>query len=84
MSAGASRVILSAIDFSPISDLQNQNRQHAVPNVAKNPEIAHAIAPKIAQRSLQRFAQPARIITRSDAFVHEIHDAPRDRLVEFP
>ncbi len=50
MNGDAGRVTLPSIDFPPISDLQNKNFKHAVPNVAKNPEIAHAIAPEIAKR----------------------------------
>jgi hypothetical protein len=56
-------VALSSINLPAISDLQNQNDQQIVLEIAKDSEIAHPVAPKIAEWSLECFAQSARVVS---------------------
>lgn len=76
-------MIPSPINFPPIANLQNQNRQQLVLNIANDAIIAYAIAPKVAQSSLQRFAQGARIVATSHALVQKIENSPGRGLVDF-
>jgi len=55
--SASKRNTASPIDFPAITNLQNQNRQHPVLNVAKDRIFAHAVAPWRVRRAIDSFAQ---------------------------
>ena len=67
----------SAIHVAPIANLENENDQSPVLNVADHPVVTHPVSPTSTELARECVSQSARIIRPSDPLVHEVEDAPR-------
>jgi hypothetical protein len=65
----------AAVDLSPMSDSDNNYDDPFVLNPAKNPYVAHAIAPERHLRTRQQFAQSAWIAGALDIEIEEFKNA---------
>ena len=72
----------SAVHLAPVADLHHEYAQSTVLNVANHPAIAHSVAPETSKWPGQCLARATWVFPFGDAFIHEVHNAPRRLLIE--
>jgi len=65
-----------------MADAKNEDEEAIVLERADEAVVAYAVTPQLPQRTLERFADLARIIEPFDSFVQKLQDEAGDRLVE--
>lgn len=72
-----SRCYASSINVALVADLDHQDAQHRVLDVADEAIVAHAVAPELAElRPGQRLAQSAGIVLDGEAIPKEVGESP--------
>lgn len=65
-----------AVDIPPMPDLDHQDHQLLVLNLANDPEIAHTVSPQFPKGStLEGFAETPRVISFCNALPEKIQNA---------